>query len=87
MIGNDSGPTQFPPALNTPCLIFVGNEFKEMYRDSDIFKGKFSSLYKDVPCRDLLSTLCFIPCEDRVCLNFPVIDVLNKALGLMEDKN
>jgi ADP-heptose:LPS heptosyltransferase len=86
MIGNDSGPTQFPPALNTPCLIFVGNEFKEMYRDLDIFKGKFTCLYKDVPCRDLLSTLCFAPCENRVCLDFSVTDVLNQALDLIEYK-
>ena len=87
MIGNDSGPAHFPVALNTPCIVFVGNEYKDMYRDSDIFKGKFFCFYKEVPCRDLLSTRCFTSCENRICLDFPVVDVLSQALDLMVHKD
>lgn len=57
-----------------------------MYRDPETYQGPFYVFHKEVPCRDMLSTRCFTPapCDNRICLDFPVQDVLAKSLELLQ---
>ena len=85
MIDNCSGPSHISSALNIPTLVLMGADYKNIYRDRDIYKEKSFLFYQNVPCRDLFWSRCLPPgpCQDKVCLDHSVEDVLKKSLELL----
>ena len=85
MIDNCSGPSHISAALNIPTLVLMGADYKNTYRDQEIYKENTFLFYKDVPCRDLFLSRCLPPdpCQNRVCLDHSVEDVLKKSLELL----
>ena len=97
LIGSDSGPTQFSMALNVPTITMNGPSVSSFYRDPDLFQSPHYTFNKDVPCRDLLHTQCFLNmnpttqrpiCNQMICLDFSVDEVTQKAreIILMNNK-
>ena len=61
--------------------------------DPDIYTDKYFVFNKEVPCRDLFQTQCYsyidsktnTPiCQDQICLDFSVDEVVEKALELVK---
>ena len=85
MIDNCSGPSHISAALNVPTLVLMGVDYKNTYRDRDIYKEKNFLFFREVPCRDLFLSKCLPPdpCQNRICMDHPVEDVLKKSLELL----
>ena len=86
MIDNASGPSHISSALNIPTLVLMGpQDYKNTYYDKDIHKEKDLLFYQDVPCRDLFMSRCLPPdpCQNQVCLDHSVEDVLKKSLEVL----
>jgi ADP-heptose:LPS heptosyltransferase len=85
MIDNCSGPSHISSALGIPTLVLMGADYKNIYRDRDLYKEKSFLFYQNVPCRDLFWTRCLPPdpCQNHVCLDHSVEDVLKKSLELL----
>ena len=87
LIDNGSGPSHISSALNIPTLVLMGpQDYKNTYYDRDIHKEKGLLFYRDVPCRDLLMSRCLPPdpCQNQVCLDHPVEDILKKSLEILQ---
>ena len=85
MIDNCSGPAHISAALNIPTLVLMGVDYKNTYRDRDIYKEKNFLFFREVPCRDLFLSKCLPPdpCQNRICMDHSVDDVLKKSLELL----
>jgi ADP-heptose:LPS heptosyltransferase len=85
MIDNDSGPAHVAQALNVPTLVLVGPDYKNSYRDSQIYGNKHYVFYKDIPCRDLFFSGCLPPnpCLKYDCIDHSVEEVFQKAQKLL----
>ena len=93
LIGNDSGPSHLSVAMGVPTIVFNGPSSANLYRDPDIYTDKHFVFNKEVPCRDLFQTQCYsyidsktnTPiCQDQICLDFSVDEVVEKALELVK---
>jgi heptosyltransferase III len=86
MIDNDSGPAHISAALKIPTVVLVGADYKNAYRDKDIYQKNHYVFCRDVPCRDLFFTRCLTPspCEKLICEDHPVEEVLEKSLELLK---
>ena len=75
-------------ALKIKTLVLLGADYKNTYRDGEIYKENSFLFYKNVPCRDLFWSRCLPPdpCKNKVCLDHPVEDVLKKSLELLYQK-
>ena len=91
-IGNDSGPAQFSAALNISTITLNGPSISSLYRDPDLFQDKHYTFNKEVHCRDLFHTQCMAKidprtnhpvCDEMICLDFSVDEVIAKAIELM----
>jgi len=85
MIDNCSAPSHISVALNIPTIVLMGADYSNIYRDKEIYNGRAFLFYKNVPCRDLFWSRCLPPdpCQNRVCLDHSVEDVLNKTLEVL----
>ena len=85
MIDNCSAPSHISSALKIKTLVLLGADYKNIYRDSEIYKENCFIFYKNVPCRDSLWSRCLPPdpCQNKVCLDHPVEEVLRKSLELL----
>jgi heptosyltransferase III len=86
MIDNTSGQSHISSALNIPTLVLTGpGDYKKVYYDTDIHKEEGLIFYKDVPCRDFFMSRCLPPdpCQNQVCLDHSVEDVLKKSLEVL----
>ena len=86
MIDNTSGQSHISSALNIPTLVLTGpGDYKKVYYDTDIHKEEGLIFYKDVPCRDFFMSQCLPPdpCQNQVCLDHSVEDVLKKSLEVL----
>ena len=85
MIDNCSGPAHISAALKIPTLVLVGADYKNTYRDKDLYDGNNYVFFRDVPCRDLFLTRCFTPknCKNVICEDHPVDEVVKKSLELL----
>ena len=85
MIDNCSAPSHISSALKIKTLVLLGADYKNIYRDSEIYKENCFIFYKNVPCRDSLWSRCLPPdpCQNKVCLDHPVEEVLKKSLELL----
>ena len=85
MIDNDSGPAHVAQALNVPTLVLVGPDYKNSYRDSQIYGNKHYVFYKNIPCRDLFFSGCLPPnpCPKYDCIDHSVEEVFQKAQKLL----
>jgi len=88
MIDNCSAPSHISSALKIKTLVLLGADYKNIYRDGEIYKENSFLFYKNVPCRDLFWSRCLPPdpCKSKVCLDHPVEDVLKKSLELLYQK-
>jgi ADP-heptose:LPS heptosyltransferase len=86
MVDNCSGPSHISAALQVPTLVLMGVDFKNTYRDERIYKNKHFLFFQEVPCRDLFLSKCLPPdpCENRICMDHPVAEVIAKAQKLLE---
>ena len=86
MIANCSGPSHISVALNIKTLVLMGADYKNIYRDSEIYKENCFLFYKNVPCRDSLLSQCLPPdpCQNKICLDHSVEDVLKKSLEFLQ---
>ena len=86
MIDNCSGPAHISAALNIPTVVLVGADYKNTYRDKNLYKKNHYVFCRDVPCRDLFLTRCLTPspCEKLICEDHPVEEVLEKSLELLQ---
>mgnify|MGYP001970174204 CR=1 FL=1 len=79
--------TQFyiSSALKIKTLVLLGADYRNIYRDKDIYKGNSFIFYKNVPCRDIFWSRCLPPdpCQNKICLDHSVEDVLKKSLELI----
>ena len=91
-IGNDSGPSQFSAALNTPTITLNGPSTSSLFRDPDLFQGQHYTFNKEVYCRDLFHSQCMSKtdpvtnhpvCDEMICLDFSVEEVTAKARELL----
>ena len=85
VIDNCSGPSHISVALQVPTIVLVGVDFKNTYRDENIYKDKHFVFFREVPCRDLFLSKCLPPdpCQNRICMDHSVEDVLNKSLEIL----
>ena len=85
MIDNCSAPSHISSALKIKTLVLLGADYKNIYRDSEIYKENCFIFYKNVPCRDSLWSRCLPPdpCQNKICLDHPVEEVLRKSLELL----
>jgi ADP-heptose:LPS heptosyltransferase len=85
MVDNCSGPSHISVALQVPTIILMGVDFKNTYRDKNIYKDKHFLFFREVPCRDLFLSKCLPPdpCQNRICMDHSVQDVLAKAQELL----
>jgi len=85
MIDNCSAPSHISSALRIKTLVLMGADYKNIYRDEEIYKENSFLFYKNVPCRDTFWSGCLPPdpCENKVCLDHSVEDVLKKSLELL----
>ena len=85
MVDNDSGPSHISQALKVPTLVLVGPDYKNTYRDKEIYKNENYIFYKDVPCRDLFFSRCLPPdpCQNRICMDHSVEEVFRKVQELL----
>ena len=86
MIDNDSGPAHVAQALKVPTLVLVGPDYKNSYRDSQVYRDNDYVFYQDVPCRDLFFSKCLPPdpCQNRICMDHSVEAVFLKAKELLK---
>ena len=86
MIDNDSGPAHVAQALKVPTLVLVGPDYKNSYRDSQIYGNNDYVFYQDTPCRDLFFSKCLPPdpCQNRICMDHSVEAVFAKAKELLK---
>ena len=86
MIDNDSGPAHISQALKIPTLVLVGPDYKNTYRDKQIYGDEHYIFYQDIPCRDLFFSKCLPPdpCQNRICLDHSVEEVFTKAKELLK---
>ena len=91
-VGNDSGPSQFSAALNTPTITINGPSTSSFYRDPDLFRDKHYTFNKDVHCRDLFQTQCMLEsdpitnhpvCDSMICFDFSIDEVAAKVLEMI----
>ena len=85
MIDNCSGPSHIASALNIKTLVLMGADYKNIYRDSETYKENCFIFYKNVSCRDMFLSRCLPPdpCQNKICLDHPVEEVLRKSLELL----
>ena len=85
MIDNCSAPSHISSALKIKTLVLLGADYKNIYRDKDIYKDNSFLFYKNVPCRDTFWSRCLPPdpCQNKICLDHSVEDVLKKSLELI----
>jgi ADP-heptose:LPS heptosyltransferase len=86
MIDNTSGQSHISSALNIPTLVLTGpGDYKKVYYDRDIHKDQGLIFHQDVPCRDFFMSRCLPPdpCQNQVCLDHSVEDVLKKSLEVL----
>ena len=86
MIDNCSAPSHISSALKIKTLVLLGADYKNIYRDSEIYKENCFIFYKNVPCRDALWSRCLPPdpCQNKICLDHSVEDVLKKSLEFLQ---
>ena len=86
MVDNDSGPAHVAQALKVPTLVLVGPDYKNSYRDSQVYGGNDYVFYQDTPCRDLFFSKCLPPdpCQNRICMDYSVEAVFLKAKELLK---
>ena len=86
MVDNDSGPSHIAQALQIPTLVLVRPDYKNTYRDKQIYENGNYVFYKDVPCRDLFFSKCLPPdpCQNRICMDHSVEEVLKKSQELLK---
>ena len=86
MVDNCSGPSHISAALQVPTLVLMGVDFKNTYRDENIYKYRHFLFFRDVPCRDLFLSKCLPPdpCQNRICMDHSVEEVFKKAQELLE---
>jgi len=85
MIDNDSGPAHVSQALKVPTLVFVGPDYKNSYRDNQIYGNRDYVFYQDIPCRDLFFSSCLPPnpCQNFLCIDHSVDAAFIKAKELL----
>ena len=92
-VGNDSGPSQFSVALNTPTITINGPSTSSFIRDPDLFRDKHYTFNKDVYCRDLFLTQCMLKidpitnhpvCDSMICLDFSIDEVAAKVIEMIK---
>ena len=85
VVDNCSGPSHISVALQVPTIVLMGVDFKNSYRDKNVYKGKYFLFFREVPCRDLFLTKCLPPdpCQNRICMDHSVEDVLKKSLEIL----
>jgi len=85
MIDNDSGPSHVSQALKVPTMVLVGPDFKNTYRDEQIYENGNYVFHQDIPCRDLFFSRCLPPepCQELTCMNHAVKEVFDKAQELL----
>ena len=78
MVDNCSGPAHVSAALQVPTLVLMGVDFKNTYRDENIYENKHFILFREVPCRDLFLSKCLPPdpCQKRICMDHSVEEVI-----------
>ena len=88
MIDNDSGPAHVSQALKVPTMVLVGPDYKNTYRDKQIYDKESYVFYQDIPCRDLFFSRCLPPdpCQNRICMDHSVEEVFAKAQELLGSK-
>ena len=86
MIDNDSGPAHISQALKVPTLVLVGPDYKNTYRDQQVYENGNYVFYQDIPCRDLFFSRCLPPdpCQNRICMDHSVEEVFTKAQELLK---
>jgi ADP-heptose:LPS heptosyltransferase len=86
MIDNCSGPSHISVALQVPTIVLMGVDFKNTYRDENIYKGKHFLFFREVSCRDLFLSKCLPPdpCQNRICMDHSVEAVFAKAKELLK---
>tara|TARA_B100001964_G_C13643906_1_gene341755 strand:- start:252 stop:479 length:228 start_codon:yes stop_codon:yes gene_type:complete len=72
-------------ALDIPTFVLMGVDFKNTYRDENMYKGKHFLFFREVPCRDPYLSKCLPPnpCQNRICMDHSVEDVLKKSLEVL----
>jgi len=86
MIDNTSGQSHISSALNIPTLVLTGpGDYKKTYYDRDVHKEEGLIFHHEVPCRDFFMSRCLPPdpCQNQVCLDHSVEDVLKKTLEVL----
>ncbi len=85
VVDNCSGPSHISVALQVPTIVLMGVDFKNTYRDENIYKGKHFLFFREVPCRDAFLTKCLPPdpCQNRICMDHSVDAVFAKAKELL----
>ena len=85
MIDNCSAPSHISSALKIKTLVLLGADYRNIYRDKEIYKDNSFLFYKNVPCRDTFWSRCLPPdpCQNKICLDHSVEDVLKKSLELL----
>ena len=85
MIDNCSGPSHISAAFKVPTLVLMGVDYKNTYRADTLYKDKHFLFFREVPCRDLLLSKCLPPnpCQDRICMDHSIEEVLAKAQELL----
>jgi|TARA_Y100000294_G_C8553391_1_gene336279 ADP-heptose:LPS heptosyltransferase len=85
LIDNCSGPSHISMALDIPTFVLMGVDFKNTYRDENMYKGKHFLFFREVPCRDPYLSKCLPPnpCQNRICMDHSVEDVLKKSLEVL----
>jgi len=88
MIDNDSGPAHVSQALKVPTMVLVGPDYKNTYRDKQIYDKESYVFYQDIPCRDLFFSRCLPPepCQELKCMDHAVAEVFAKAQELLGSK-
>ena len=84
LIGGDSGFTHVSVAVNVPTIVLQGPLAKDRPRDKDLYADTKNNFvfYKELLCRDILYTACGA-CSKRICFEFPVDTILDKALKIL----
>ena len=85
MVDNCSGPAHVSAALQVPTLVLMGVDFKNTYRDENIYENKHFILFREVPCRDLFLSKCLPPdpCQKRICMDHSVEEVIVRIQELL----
>ncbi|MEE9258055.1 MAG: glycosyltransferase family 9 protein [Nitrospinaceae bacterium] len=79
VIDNDSSPSHVAAAFNIPAIVLFSQAIKEIFRPYNEEKDKHFVFYKDVDCRE-----CGLDqCDNRICMDFTVDEVLEKCLQLL----